>query len=114
MNLQLSLMGGPADEARERSPYWRVSDQHVVNPVLEAPDHVWLCRIEWGQIEWRVRLTPELGRGKAALYWLERERDESPKQTASGAFVYAHVPDDEISEYVTPQEARDAAGMFGS
>lgn len=111
---RLFLSGGPADEVRVQRPEWRVFDApHLAGAVPDpVPDHVWLCRIEWGDFEWRVRLRPEMIRGRSALYWLERERDESPKQSVSGAFVYAHVPDEEIGEYVSTEEAKAAAGLF--
>lgn len=116
MSFRLFLSGGPADEVRERRPEWTLRDVPGLtgDALDQIPDHVWLSRIEWGDPEWRVRLTPEMIRGKSALYWLERERDESPKQTVSGAYMYTHVPDQEIGEYVSEREALAAGGMFRS
>ena len=112
--VRLFLSGGPADEVRVRRPEWHVfGEPGVAEAVAEKlPDRVWLCRIEWPEFEWRVRLRPEMIRGKSALYWLERERDESPRQTVGGAFIYSHVPDEEIGEYVPEDEAKAARGPF--
>jgi hypothetical protein len=110
-DFRLFLHGGPADEVRERRPEWRLFDAGLGVPE-SIPDHVWLCRVEWGVFEWRPRLWPEMIRGRSALYWLERERDESPKRSVSGAFVYAHVPDGEVGEFVSEEEARAGLGFL--
>jgi hypothetical protein len=108
---RLFLSNGPADEVRVRRPEWRLWDAPGLGDAAPdpLPEHVWLCRIEWGEFEWRVRLTAERIRGKSALYRLERDPDGSPQQAVSGAFVYAHVPDEEMSA----EEARSAAGVLG-
>lgn len=102
----LMLSGGPASEwiDRERNigprPRWTLAEPWTRPDDGPVPEAVWLCRVEWGIGEWRVRDQPEPIRGRSALYWLERERDDSPKQAPAGAYLYVHVPDDEIDQYV--------------
>jgi hypothetical protein len=117
---QILLMpsGGPAtdwlDEERRLIPRsrWAIAEPWTRPNDLPVPEAVWLCRVEWGYPEWRVRNHAEPIRGRSALYWLERERDDSPKRAVDGAYMYAHVPDEEIGEYVPPKEARWALGIL--
>lgn len=114
----LMLSGGPAtdwlDEERRLIPRsrWAIAEPWARPDGLPVPEAVWLCRMEWGYPEWRVRDHPEPIRGRSALYWLERERDNSPKRAVDGAYMYAHVPDEEIGEYVPSKEARWALGIL--
>jgi hypothetical protein len=116
--IRLMLSGGPAtdwiDEERGimPPPRWAIAAPWTPADGLPVPEAVWLCRVEWGYPEWRVRDRPEPIRGRSALYWLERERDDSPKRAVDGAYVYSHVPDAEVGEYVSPEQARWTRGIL--
>ncbi|MGP4114669.1 hypothetical protein ACTWP5_27635 [Streptomyces sp. 4N509B] len=102
------LDGGPADQVREYRPDWVVMPiaGGVLHRPVDPPDRLWLCRLLWPLADWRVHTEPfpghriMHGRTAAALYWLERERDNSPKTTPDGRYIYAHVPEDEVAEYL--------------
>lgn len=116
--VQLMLSGGPAtdwlDEERRLMPpsRWSIAEPWARPDDLPVPEAVWLCRVDWGFGEWRVRDHPEPVRGRSALYWLERERDDSPMRAVDGAYMYAHVPDGEVGEYVSADQARWTRGIF--
>jgi hypothetical protein len=110
---RLMLTGGPADDVRIQVDRWSIIQQQggYLAPPAELPQHVWLCRIQWGIGEMRLRLEPEISRGKSALYWLEHERDQTPGQTPDGAYLYSHIPDDEVEEYL-PGATQGIRGIF--
>jgi hypothetical protein len=116
--IRLMLSGGPAtdwlDEEKRVMPRsrWAIAEPWTRPDDLPVPESVWLCRVEWGYPEWRVRDHPEPIRGRSALYRLERERDDSPRRAADGAYMYSHVPDGEVGEYVSPDQARWARGVL--
>lgn len=107
------LVGGPAELVTGFTWWvWEREGQLARRPDT-PPDRLWLTHLYRTPEKWRLhaekpRNLAAFGREIAALYWLERERDDSPRQQSEpegyDRYVYAYVPPEEHSHYLADPE----------